>query len=336
MADIVRDGKDMSVNPQRSLNVRKGLSVDNRAGETKRNVGAFTRGLSGVAYKTNQITQIISDFAKSSEGALLSGAKTAQLSSKFALDLLVQGSLSQSPAIPSPYFPPLLYCTEHSSVFGKESYTDSVVAFSFRDIGNLFIEDNSQPRAIPVQQVPDSDEDNVQDMGRSSGVIRISGRVFGQAGLSRFQMLRNLCRYKGKEGLVFIDKNIGKFRVYPANIPGYTSSSEFFNQYAFQITLIIVGDTNKKGLVHKIADETTKYALAAANAFEQARAQMYSDLSVYKVNMANKQGETNDKLGKLDPRPNVTNNTVVEYKAAEDDEVNRRMIETIMNSNNIS
>ena len=39
--------------------------------------------------------------------------------------------------------------------------------------------------------------------------------------------------------------------------------------------------------------------------------------------------------GKIDSntasKPNITNNTYVEYRAAEDDEVNRRMIERVMN-----
>jgi len=283
MANIIGDGKEFTANPQTSPFAKSLQSRQSRAGEREANVGALTRGVSGVAYGAERMTQIIRDFAKSAENTgVPSTGQVSAISSKFALDMLVQGSLADSPEIPSPYFPPLLYCTEYTSVFGKHAQTSSIVAFSFRDIGNLFIEDSSQPRAIPIQQVPDSDDDNVQDMGRSSGFIRIAGRVFGQAGLARFEMLRNLCKYKGKEGLVFIDKNIGKYRVYPANIPGYTSSAEFFNQYAFQITLIIVSDTNKKNLAHDIIGESIRYTLAAAGAEEQTKAFMYTQLSSFK------------------------------------------------------
>jgi hypothetical protein len=301
MADLIQNGKVANVKPNNTQQMLAAQSKRAKAGQTEANVGAFTRGISGVAAGAERITQIIRDFATSAESA---GPKAvgqvSALSAKFALDMLVQGSLADSPPIPSPYFAPLLYCTEHSSVFGRNAQTKSIVAFSFRDIGNLFVEDNSQPRAIPVQQVPDADEDNVQDMGRSSGYIKISGRVFGQAGLSRFEMLRNLCKYKGKEGLVFIDKNIGKFRVYPANIPGYTSSAEFFNQYVFQVTFIIVGDTNKKNLAHDIISESTKYILATANAKEQAEAFMYDQLSVFKNIMDTfSTAEKKEELGKV-------------------------------------
>lgn len=207
---------------------------------------------------------------------------STRITKGFVTDLLVQASLAESPEIPSPYFAPLLFCTESDSIWGNVSTTNGVVAFSFQDIGNLFVEDSSMPRAIPVQQVPDSNQDNVQDMGRSSGYIKISGRVFGQAGLSRFEMLRSLCNYKGKKGLVFIDKNIGKFRVYPANIPGFTTSAEFFNQYAFQLTFIVVSETNKQTDTHRKTKNVIRNTLALANSLETTRAQLFRSLDSFK------------------------------------------------------
>ncbi|OGM08185.1 hypothetical protein A2Z67_06235 [Candidatus Woesebacteria bacterium RBG_13_36_22] len=283
MANVIGANKSFTANPQRTSSINATRIEDSRAGQKQVNVGAMTRGLGGIAANAERMTQIIRDFAQSAENTSVPAVQqVAAISAKFALDMLVQGSLSEAPEIPAPYFPPLLYCTEYSSVFGSNARTSSIVAFSFRDIGNLFVEDSSQPRAIPIQQVPDADEDNVQDMGRSSGYIKVAGRVFGQAGLARFEMLRNLCNYKGKEGLVFIDQNIGKYRVYPANIPGYTSSAEFFNQYAFQVTFIIVGDTNKKNLTHTVVGESLKYILATANAAEQVKSFLYANLSTFK------------------------------------------------------
>jgi len=49
------------------------------------------------------------------------------------------------------------------------------------------------------------------------------------------------------------------------------------------------------------------------------------------TSMKNNTDSNKDLSSKLD-RPNVTNNTYVEYRAAEDDEVNRRMIERVMNN----
>jgi hypothetical protein len=284
------------------------------------NASSIITSASGVAYKADQMTNIIEDFAKSGQnsfGSAVLGSDTAHtlmMSSKFAADILIQSSLMEAPDLPSAYFPPLLYCTEYDQVFGENATTNSTVVFSFRDIGNLFVEDESQPRSIPIQQVPDADEDNVQDMGRTSGYIKISGRVFGQAGLSRFNMLRDLCHYKGKEGLVFIDKNIGKFRVYPANIPGYTSSAEFFNQYAFQITLIIVGDTNKKKLSHKIIGEATKYALATANSGMALRAELYRKLDAFKRTM--------DQSITIEKKDNLKN-LLVQYNTVNDDKIEK-------------
>ena len=286
------------------------------------NASSIITSASGIASKADEMTNIIQDFAKSGQNANgggvlgLSGdtARTLMMSSKFAADILVQSSLMEAPDLPAPYFPPLLYCTEYDQVFGENSTTNSTVVFSFRDIGNLFVEDESQPRSIPIQQVPDADEDNVQDMGRTSGYIKISGRVFGQAGLSRFNMLRDLCHYKGKEGLVFIDKNIGKFRVYPANIPGYTSSAEFFNQYAFQITLIIVGDTNKKKLSHKIIGEATKYALATANSGMALRAELYRNLDAFKRLI--------DQLTTIEKKERLKN-LLVQYNTINDEKIDK-------------
>jgi hypothetical protein len=266
------------------------------------NASSIITGISGVSEKADQMTNIIEDFANSGQnasGSLDATGHTLAMSAKFAADILIQSSLMEAPEIPTPYFPPLLYCTEYEQVFGEHASTNSTIVFSFRDIGNLFVEDESQPRAISIQQVPDADEDSVQDMGRSSGVIKISGRIFGQAGLSRFNMLRDLCHYKGKEGLVFIDKNIGKFRVYPANIPGYTSSAEFFNQYAFQITLIIVGDANKKKLSHKAAEEKIKYALSLANSDAMMRAELYRQLDLFKRIMSDGKKVTSELIGLL-------------------------------------
>jgi hypothetical protein len=266
------------------------------------NASSVITGISGVSEKADQITNIIEDFANSGQnasGALDATKHTSDMSAKFATDILMQSSLMEAPEIPTPYFPPLLYCTEYEQVFGEHASTNSTVVFSFRDIGNLFVEDESQPRAIAIQQVPDADEDSIQDMGRSSGVIKISGRIFGQAGLSRFNMLRDLCHYKGKEGLIFIDKNIGKFRVYPANIPGYTSSAEFFNQYAFQITLIIVGDANKKKLSHKAAEEKIKYALSLANSGAMMRAELYRQLDLFKRIMSDVTFSPSELIGSL-------------------------------------
>ena len=71
---------------------------------------------------------------------------------------------------------------------------------------------------------------------------------------------------------------------------------------------------------------------AARKAAANVKAQSFAKMGVDQ--QTEEQKKTNEKIDglkdKLD-RPNVTNNTNVEYKAAEDDEVNRRMIERIMN-----
>ena len=103
------------------------------------NASSIITSASGIAYKADQMTSIIEDFAKSGKSANggLGGstANTLAMSAKFAADILIQSSLMEAPEIPTPYAPPLLYCTDYDQVFGENATTNSTVVFSFRDIG---------------------------------------------------------------------------------------------------------------------------------------------------------------------------------------------------------
>lgn len=93
-----------------------------------------------------------------------------------------------------------------------------------------------------------------------------------------------------------------------------------------------IADKKQKEEAKKKADEEAKKKAEEEDIKKQAEQEAFYQQQIQKqIDATNKNTDSNKELSSQLGRPNVTNNTYVEYRAAEDDEVNRRMIERVMN-----
>jgi hypothetical protein len=93
-------------------------------------------------------------------------------------------------------------------------------------------------------KVPDADIDAVQDMGFGSGSIKVSGRLWGEAGYARLETLRELC--KSRRPLIFISQETGAWYVMPQNVPGKNTAADKPYQYFFDVTFVCVAQLNEE------------------------------------------------------------------------------------------
>jgi hypothetical protein len=176
--------------------------------------------------------------AKNDDMVSTSKTKTLTLSEQKALAAYCQYTL------PKFYIPPLLV-TDSSKKKQEQQKSEGgseLVGFIFVNIGDLKVEDATFPRNLPILKVPDADIDAVQDMGFGCGNIKISGRLWGEAGYARLQTLRELC--KSRRPLIFISQETGPWYVMPQNVPGISTAADKPYQYFFDVTLVCVAQLN--------------------------------------------------------------------------------------------
>lgn len=172
--------------------------------------------------------------AKDDDMVSTSKSKTLTLAEQKALAAYSQYS------VPKFYIPPLLVSDSGKGMddVGKGER----VGFIFVNIGDLKVDDATFPRNLPILKVPDADIDAVQDMGFGCGNIKVSGRLWGEAGYARLQTLKELC--KSRRPLIFISQETGPWYVMPQNVPGTNTAADKPYQYFFDVTFVCVAQLN--------------------------------------------------------------------------------------------
>lgn len=159
--------------------------------------------------------------------------------------------------VPKFYIPPILMVNSANALAQLEGYgaeKNDVRCFIFISVGDLKIEDTTYPRNVPILKVPDADIDAVQDLGFGSGTIKVSGRLWGEAGYARLRTLRELC--KTRRPLIWSAQETQAWLVFPQNVPGINTVANMPGQYFFEVTLVCVGKIADRDPIVKAALQT--------------------------------------------------------------------------------
>lgn len=159
--------------------------------------------------------------------------------------------------VPKFYIPPILMVNSANALAqleGSGAEKSDVRCFIFISVGDLKIEDTTYPRNVPILKVPDADIDAVQDLGFGSGTIKVSGRLWGEAGYARLRTLRELC--KTRRPLIWSAQETQAWLVFPQNVPGINTVANMPGQYFFEVTLVCVGKIADRDPIVKAALQT--------------------------------------------------------------------------------